>query len=475
MKLGELAEKIYKYLPAVKGPLYKISFKEKLKWTGLILAVYFFLSYVPVIGLKLTQEANYLLTLQHLLGARFGSLLTLGVAPIVTSGIILQLLVGSKIINLDTKTREGRKKFGMWNKTLAFFLAFVEAIAYVLLGPLHTEKILIPFIVLQIALGGILVILFDEVISKWGIGSGVSLFILASISAQIFIRMFSPFPAGCSFETLSACVPSIDNPPVGLVWDSLINFYNNNPTNAILAFVPILSTIIVFLIVVYIQGINVEVPLAFSLFRGFGKSWPLKLLYTSNIPVIFMFALLLNFQMMSRVGVQEVSPGKYCGPFGCFDSAGNPISGFAYYISTPRGIASEIIGGTISINTIIHGILYAIIMIVGCTIFSVMWVKTSGMDAKSVAEQLYSIGMQIPGYRRDPRIIESVLNRYISPLSVLSGVCVGALTALADFLGAIGTGTGILLAVTIAYNYYELIRNEDTEDAPKIIKKFLGD
>ncbi|MEM5815040.1 MAG: preprotein translocase subunit SecY [Candidatus Aenigmatarchaeota archaeon] len=475
MRLETLVEKLYKYLPTVQAPSYKLSFGEKLKWTTLILLIYFFLSYVPVIGLRLTPQAQYFITLQHLLGARFGGLLTLGIGPLVTAGIILQLLVGSKIINLDTTTREGRKKFEKWNKTLAFVLSFVEAFAYVVLGPLQTEQFLIPFIVFQIAMGGILVILFDEAITKWGIGSGISLFILAGISTQIFVRIFSPFPSGCSFTTLLNCIPSISNPPVGLLWQTLINFYSNDPKNTLLAFSPIFSTLIIFLFVVYIQGIHIEIPLAFSAFKGFGRSWSLKLLYSSNIPVIFMWAFLTNIQMIGRVGSKEVYAGIYCGLLGCFDSNGNPISGIVYYISSPRGILTEIISGSFTLNTILHGIIYTVIMIIGCAIFSIIWVNTSGMDAKSVSEQLYLIGLQIPGYRRDPRILESILNKYISPLSTLSGILIGALTALADWFGAIGTGTGILLAVTISYNYYETIRNEDLEGVPKIIRKIVGE
>jgi preprotein translocase subunit SecY len=96
------------------------------------------------------------------------------------------------------------------------------------------------------------------------------------------------------------------------------------------------------------------------------------------------------------------------------------------------------------------------------------------MNAKSVAEQIASIGMQIPGYRRDPRVIESVLNKYIPALAFLGGVTVGALAALADLLGAIGTGTGLLLSVMIIYNYYELIKNEDLEGMPEFVKKLFG-
>jgi len=472
MKLSEFGEKFARYIPSINPPLYRLSFREKLKWTSIILILYIFLSYVPVIGLQLTPEAQFFVTIQHLLGARFGSLLTLGIGPIVTAAIIMQLLVGSKIINLDTSKPEGRKKLRAWEKTLAVIFCVVEAIAYVMFGPLTATQALLPLVIFQIALGGFLVILMDDVIAKWGLGSGISLFIVAGISTQIFVGILSPFPPTCSFANLALCIPSPTNLPAGQFWQMLINFYANNPVNAILALIPIISTIIVFIVVVFIQGISVDVPLAFSAFRGFGRSWSLKLLYTSNIPVIFAWAFLANLQMLSRVGATTV--GAYtCGPLGCFDANGNAISGFAYYVSPPINIASMLIEG-VNINEILRILTHTSIMVTLATVFSVIWVKTSGMDAKSIAEKLSAIGFQIPGYRRDPRVIEAVLNKYIPPLSVLSGLIVGFLAVIGNLLGAIGGGTGLLLTVMIIYNYYELIRNEDLEGAPELVRKLFG-
>jgi len=198
----------------------------------------------------------------------------------------------------------------------------------------------------------------------------------------------------------------------------------------------------------------------------------LKLLYTSNIPVIFAWAFITNLQLISRVGLTSID-GKMCGPLGCFDANGNAVSGIAYYISSPRNIAALIVEG-LSINELMRIIIYSILMISLATIFSVIWVETSGMDAKSLAEQLTIIGMQIPGYRRDPRVIESVLSKYIPPLAVLGGILVGCLAILGDLLGAIGGGTGLLLSVMIVYNYYELIRNEDLEGMPEFVRKLFG-
>ena len=55
------------------------------------------------------------------------------------------------------------------------------------------------------------------------------------------------------------------------------------------------------------------------------------------------------------------------------------------------------------------------------------------------------------------------LFRYIPTAAAFGGLCIGALSVLADFLGAIGSGTGILLAVTIIYQYFEIFVKEQSE------------
>ena len=129
---------------------------------------------------------------------------------------------------------------------------------------------------------------------------------------------------------------------------------------------------------------------------------------------------------------------------------------------------------TISLVDIARLITYSLFMIGGAVMFSVFWVNTAGMDAGSVASQIESTGMQIPGFRRDIRIIERVLNRYIPALAILGGAAVGFLAAFADFTQALGTGTGILLAVMITYQLYEEIAMQHMEDMHPAVRRFFG-
>lgn len=451
--------KIARYLPTVERPTYKQPFNTRLMWTGIALLIYFILSYVTIYGIGKTPETEYLRTIQLLLGAKFGSLMTLGIGPLVTAGILLQLLVGSKIIDWDTSKPEVREKFQTWNKFLSILFCFLTAIAYTLGGaiPVTGGLFTLIFVILQLALGGIIVMLLDEIVSKWGFGSGISLFIAAGVGSQIIISSLSPFV-------------SPQGEFIGKFWGFITNVLMGNGLRALTYFLPILSTVLVFLLVVYAQGISIDIPLAFSTLRGFGRTWSLKLFYTSNIPVILTAALLANLQLMGKV-----TAGGQCGLLGCFDEAGLPVSGLVYFLSAPRNlILSFFYPETFTSLDIIRALTYTGFMALSCMIFSMFWINTSGMDPASVAEQIESIGMQIPGYRRDKKIMEVVLKRYIPPLAVMGGLLIGLLAAFADFTGALGTGTGILLTVMIVYNYYEEFKRERVEEAHPLVRKVLG-
>jgi len=495
---------ILKYLPTVEQPKKHVSFKSRLKWVGIVLLLYYFLGQITLYGVapEIVERFKYL---EMILGAKMGSLITLGIGPIVTASIILQLLVGAEIIPWDLKTEEGKEKFMGVQKLFSLFLTFVEAFAYVEFGaiqPINTSVFISTILILQIAFGGIIIMLLDEVVSKWGVGSGVSLFIAAGVSKTIVLRLLNPLKAAGSTV------------PVGLLPQIFVYLGQGNTAGVVTALMPIIATIIVLLIVSFFQLVKVEIPLAFGSFTGFSRRWPLNFIYTSNMPVILIAALLANLRLIANMlftrGITFL---------GSFDSYGYPTSGFIYYLTAPSspslrrimiifglfvlgGIllseflfkehGTKIILGSLVIGLIagifasyysiglplrqdvIRAITYTLFMGIGSLIFSIFWVQTSGMDAHSVAKQIQSIGMQIPGFRRDPRIIETVLNRYIMPLAAMGGIFVGILAAFSDFTNVLGGGIGILLTVMIISQLYEQIMSSYAEELNPAVRKFLG-
>jgi preprotein translocase subunit SecY len=84
-------------------------------------------------------------------------------------------------------------------------------------------------------------------------------------------------------------------------------------------------------------------------------------------------------------------------------------------------------------------------------------------------------GMQIPGYRRSGRPIETILKRYIPVVTVLGGIIIGLIAGIADFLGCFGSGVGIMLAVGIIYQYYELLMRERASEMFPAFRRILGE
>jgi len=176
-------------LPEVKGPTEKkLTFNAKLKWTLIILISYFVLAEIPLFGLaqNALQRFEYLAII---LGTKFGSIISLGIGPIVTASIILQLLVGSGLLSINLTTPEGKKYFQGLQKVLTIFLTFFEAAIYVMMKGLEAMPGFGGILILQLFIGGILIMYMDEVISKWGFGSGISLFIVAGVSLNCLQKL----------------------------------------------------------------------------------------------------------------------------------------------------------------------------------------------------------------------------------------------------------------------------------------------
>ena len=447
MAIGDFLDRVITHLPDIEGPKGKLGFREKLTWTLTILVLYFFLGLIPLYGLGGNALAQFEF-LSTVLGASFGSLISLGIGPIVTASIVLQLLNGAGIIHFDLASHEGKRRYQGVQKILAILFVIVEGTVYVRLGGLSPAAGIAPWmLILQIFLGGILVMFMDEVVSKWGFGSGISLFIAAGVSQGIFVQLFSPFKstvAGVEGAQYSA----------GKAWQLFQAVGTGDTTTAAIAALTIVATIAIFVISVYTQAMKVEIPLSFARVRGHGIRWPLAFFYTSNIPVILTAALLANVQIIARL-VQATWTDSLVGWV------------------TPRNLVQLGVSGSITPVAIAQSLTYVLLFVVFSVIFALFWVQTAGLDARSQANQIMRSGLQIPGFRKDPRVLEHMLDRYIWPLTVLGAVAVGLIASFADLTGALGSGTGILLTVMIVYRLYMDIAQQHMMDVPGM-RRLMG-
>ena len=459
-----LLEKITSVLPEVRGPQQKrLPFKEKLKWTLVILVIFFIMGFIPLFGLGENSLQRFEF-LSIILGASFGSIISLGIGPLVTASIVLQLLSGTGILKLDLTTMEGRKKFQGLQKVLAIFFVIFEAAIYVFMGGLAPSPSLAGtslytqlqfLLVFQLFLGGILIMFMDEVISKWGFGSGISLFIAGGVAQQIFITAFNFLPSPTNPDIAAGAIPAL--------FQSLSI---GDATTAALQVAALVSTIAVFFICVYGQSMKVEIPLSFGRVRGYSMRWPLNFFYTSNIPVILVAALMANIQLFATLLANWGYPilGKFSG--------NTPISGLVYWLSSPD-LLQNIIRGSFSLSMLGQALIYILVFVVGSVIFAIFWMQTANMDARSQAKQIMAGGLKIQGFRTDERVLEKILSRYIWPLTIMGGAGVGLLAAFADLTGALSRGTGILLAVMIVYKLYEDIAKHHMMDMNPGLRKMM--
>ena len=203
--------------PAVTKPEGHVNFRSKILWTILCLVIYFILTNIMIWGVSGTV-LDMFAGFRAIMAGASGSIMHLGIGPIVTASIILQLFVGAKIIKLDLTKKEDKAIYQGTQKVLVIVMILVEAVPQVY-GYLSPSDNLITMvggtglanaiIISQLFMGAFLVFLMDELISKWGIGSGISLFIAAGVSQSIFTGLFNWLPGQSDLPM------GIYNPPAG--------------------------------------------------------------------------------------------------------------------------------------------------------------------------------------------------------------------------------------------------------------------
>ncbi len=467
-------EPILAAMPAVKTPEGHVHFKNKLLWTLAVLILYFALTNVPLFGLS-TESMDMFSVWRALLAGAYGSLMHLGIGPIVTASIVLQLLKGADIIKLDTSDMRGQVMYMGLQKILIIVMIIIEALPNLIGGFLRPDPVIaqtffggnlfaVSFLIfIQICAGGFLVFLMDEVVTKWGIGSGVGLFIIAGISQAIVNGLINWHPATDLYPV--GFFPRLI--AIGMDGASYVQYFGAD----LLAFI---TTIVIFLVIVYVESMRIEIPLAHAQVRGARSKFPVKLIYASVLPMILVRVLQANIQMVGlflyNIGVTIL--GTYQGTAA--------QSGLMYYLAPINGPSQWMWWvtdlGHPPWQVLIRLGVDMIFMIVGGAIFALFWIKTAGLDSKDVARQIQMSGLSIPGYRRNPQVLEKYLSRYIPRVTVIGGVFIGILSVVANLFGVIGqvSGTGLLLTVSITYRLYEEIASQQIMEMYPFMRTFFG-
>ncbi|XP_008282025.1 protein transport protein Sec61 subunit alpha-like 1 [Stegastes partitus] len=465
IKFLEVIKPFCAVLPEIQKPERKIQFREKVLWTAITLFIFLVCCQIPLFGIMSSDSADPFYWMRVILASNRGTLMELGISPIVTSGLIMQLLAGAKIIEVGD-TPKDRALFNGAQKLFGMIITIGQAIVYVMTGmygdPSEMGAGICLLIIIQLFVAGLIVLLLDELLQKgYGLGSGISLFIATNICETIVWKAFSPTTVntgrGTEFEGAIIALFHLLATRTDKVRALREAFYRQNLPNLM----NLIATVFVFAVVIYFQGFRVDLPIKSARYRGQYNTYPIKLFYTSNIPIILQSALVSNLYVISQMLSTRFSGNFLVNLLGTWSDTSSggparayPVGGLCYYLSPPESFGSVL-------EDPVHAVIYIVFMLGSCAFFSKTWIEVSGSSAKDVAKQLKEQQMVMRGHRETSMVHE--LNRYIPTAAAFGGLCIGGLSVMADFLGAIGSGTGILLAVTIIYQYFEIFVKEQSE------------
>ena len=465
--LQKIIKKAEIYIPQVPKPKKKLSLQVRLMWCGLALFIYMIMGQTPLYGAT-TPQFDFLAFARVIFASQQGTLIELGIGPIVTAGLLMQLLKGSEMFHLDFKKSEDRELYQTATKIVTYIVITAEASLYGLsvYGPRLPSPEAGFILIGQLIAASVIIMLLDELVQKgWGLGSGISLFIAAGVAQTVFWSLFSPIPAG-------------DGGPVGVilhVFTSLLHgdvsdvLFRSNQLPSVFG---LLITAGVLLILVYTQGIKVEIPIVSTKYRGFSAVYPIKLMYVSNIPVILASALTANAVFIGQLlwaHYNSHNNNLFLNFVGMFDptSPSTPTGGILYYVTAPRGL------DVVALDPM-RAVLYVLFMIGIVVLFGRLWIELGGLSAKTAAKNLLDADVQVPGFRRSNQPVEILLQKYIPSVTIIGSLILGAIAGISDVLGTFGSGTGILLTVDILINYYTLLVRERVEDVMPRLGALLG-
>jgi preprotein translocase subunit SecY len=453
-------------LPTVSRPPRRLPLSRRLFWTAIVATVYILMTITPLYGIEHKREGGNLPAyelLSIIFGTAYGTLAHLGIGPIVIAGILLEVFAFSGILNLDLNKREDRLKFTLLLKWVALGIAAVEATAYVLGGQFNvTGPLGGLLVVLQLLIATVIIILLDDLMSKgWGIGSAISLIIFLGVARQMFISLFS-------WDVL---VDNADRPHVvGIVPALAVAFYDlftkgdaasllrlinrevipkGQQTPTILPdFIGLLSTLLLGYVILYLEMMKVNIPVAAGQYRGIKFTIPLRFVYVSVLPIIFTtYSLLLVAQLLLPFYRDNWIAATIVNII-------HPPS--RYFTDVPI--------------LILHVVIYVAL----ATVFAWIWVSLAGLSAEDQARQFAQAQLHIPGFRQSEKILAKILERPINALTVISGFIAGSFAALGNILGVWGGGAGLILLVEIALQYYALVMREQMLDMYPGLKQVLG-
>ncbi|TNJ30662.1 Sec61 alpha family protein [Giardia muris] len=444
-----------------------LQFGQKCLYTFLALVIYLIASQIPLYGIHSSIRKDPLHWLRAVFASQRGSLMELGIGPSITASFFLKILVSAKILPFDRANEAEANAYGRVQTLIGTVVTFLQAALYVvagIYGPVSQIGIINAIaIVFQLTLASVMVQTLDGMLENgWGVGSGVSLFTTANVCENIVWKSLSFFRInrgrGREFEgAILAAGHYLLTEPNKLTALRLAFFRDGLPN-----LMNIIATICVFLAAIYLQGVRRNLRIQHvKAGPSVQQQFPIKLLYASSTPMMLLSTITSNVFMVSQALWRRFGNSIFTAALGTWRELESrpgqavPTGGLAWVLAAPYSFRSALLH---PLHTILHSI--AIVSFSG--LISKVWINFSGEGPKEVADMLESQGWCMPGHSIKGAM-QRELNRYIPVAAVTGGVILGCLSLVADIFGAVGSGSGILLAATSLVKIYEEFAKEGVQ------------
>jgi len=483
--------------PKIREPTREVGKKERLIWTFVILVIYLVLSSTPLLGVYFGEGGDPFSFLRVVTASNYRFLTELGVGPILIAGLIMQLLVGVKIIKVDLEDPAARSFYNDTQKTLSIGLTIIIALILVVGGYYGTYYDLSltdqSIILIQLLGAGVIIIALNEFLQQgWGLGSGVSLFLIGNVALQIFLGLFSiqnflegPNEIMSNRGIVFALIAWIASEGIFPTVQAL--FFRYDPLNNInlphLSLLSVLATCIVIIIIILLQSMEVIIPTSQTDDTEISLIYNINLLYNSTVPVFLTSILFVSLHYISYMIWLLTRDGQtgsnlltqILGSYSYDDIAQRYVAtgGLIYFLTPPNSFIGDygVINPVDPLPSIIRALIYVLIFISLTVLFSIKWLEMIGLMSPDAAKQFLISGMRIQSGKIYQDITHYKTRNYLRKIALVGGGLISSVTVLADFFGVLGSGLGLLLFICLIHQYYVLVfTDENSADQLLLIK-----
>lgn len=417
------------------------------------------MSELPLYGIKNTVEAaDPISWLRPIFASVPGSLMEIGVLPIVLSGYFIQLLGGFQLIDVNFDIRGDRELFQSAQKLVAIVITIAQALLIVLSGvygsPVELGAAGILLVAAQLSFGGVVLIFMDELLQKgYGFAPAVPELTVLSISQKFLWSSFSfiTVDKGRGKEYIGSFVSLVSmlfsrNFKVAL----MEAFYRTNLPNMFQLY----GSVAVFGIVVYLLSFRLDINVKSTRARTPSTTFPVRLLYTGHSPLVAYLSL-IAVTFITSAGLFRMFPYSAAVKIlGTWEPRGDQlvaVSGLCYYLRPPLSVAE-------SFRDPIRTLIYITIILTSSIILAKAWTRVSGSAPKDIARMFKENSIVIVGHRESSVYRE--LKRVIPSAAAVGGAVIGVLVVVADLLGLASCASAILIATSSVYGFFEILAQE---------------